>query len=213
MSGVILRPGTQMSNDDDEYEEDFYLPPPPSRPMPPRIPNHHPKKRSQGDDDQEDPMETFEDDIQLHPSDASYDREDAEDVNKKGTENDEGEKDAGFLYFSLVVAGLGVLLPFNCFTIAADYYIQRFPDYNIVFNINMTYLACNFVGVLFGNLFVETISFSARTMAGFAVALTALLFVTIFDILLELFNEDRGYKLTLSAVAISALGTSGKFIL
>ncbi|ELT94395.1 hypothetical protein CAPTEDRAFT_204040 [Capitella teleta] len=128
--------------------------------------------------------------------------------NTKSTPDIDLRKDTGLLYSALVMIGVAILLPFHAFERASDYYLQRFPDYNIIFDIHMVYLACNLIGVLFGNLFIETIAFHVRVMGGIGAALSSLMFLTIFDMLLELFDENKGYEVTMAAVGISALGIS-----
>lgn len=206
MSGIILQPRQLTYDEDDsDYDDDRYY-------------QHHssPPLELQN----RDPMQQLEEDCQAQtqmdhsnssPTSTVPIPDPKEPSNENPDEADESDltKDTGLLYSSMIVTGVGVLLPMNAFTMASDYYMQRLPDYNIVFDINMAYLACNLIGVLFGNLFVETVAFHVRVMVGFSMALSALLCITIFDMLLELFTVNKGYDLTMAAVGISALGTAG----
>ena len=207
MSGVILNPRGPFRDDSDSYDEDdsgYYGP------------MHHGARSPDLELRTRDPMAHLEEEIQAqsHLSGALPDPDEPDAPSDKvSTPNTDLRQDTGLLYSSLIMTGVAVLLPLNAFEMASDYYKMRFPDYNIIFDIHMAYLACNLVGVLFGNLFVETIAFSARIIGGISTALGALLFVTIFDMLLELFSENKGYEVTLAAVGFCAIGTSSEYLL
>jgi hypothetical protein len=206
MSGVILNPRGRFCDDDsDDYDEDdsgYYGPynqQDSSRHTPIELRNR-------------DPMEHIEEELLAQTQmDAPVPVDDGQEVPDEETAPPvDLKKDAGLLYSAVLMIGVAVLIPYYAIETASDYYRMRFPDYNIIFDIHMAYMACTIGGVLFGNLFVEAIAFQSRIMGGIGVALASLMFVTVFDMLLELFDENKGYEVTLAAVGICALGTSGR---
>ena len=45
------------------------------------------------------------------------------------------------IYISLLLAGIGFLLPYNSFITAVDYFLRKYPNSTIVFDMSLTYLA------------------------------------------------------------------------
>lgn len=75
-------------------------------------------------------------------------------------------KDHKSVYFSLVVAGIGFVLPYNSFIIASDYWIERFPSRTVELDISTTYIFVAFVSVLCNNIFISIAPFRIRILFG-----------------------------------------------
>nr|XP_046915901.1 equilibrative nucleoside transporter 4-like [Dermatophagoides farinae] len=110
----------------------------------------------------------------------------------------------GLIYISLIMAGVGFLLPYNSFMIAVDYFQQRFPDTTIVFDMSATYIVMTFFTVIIQNLFVEIIPFRWRLNFGYLVALLFMMFAVIWEIWLRL----GSYLDNLIIISIIAVGCS-----
>ncbi|KAK9502529.1 hypothetical protein O3M35_011298 [Rhynocoris fuscipes] len=110
------------------------------------------------------------------------------------------------IYFSLVLAGVGFLLPYNSFIIAADYFQMQYPATTIVFDMSLVYIVMAFFAVLANNLLVEALSLNTRITFGYIVSFFTLLFVAIFEVWLDLISTTKSYTVNLIAVAVVALG-------
>src|SRR6218665_419774 len=113
------------------------------------------------------------------------------------------------IYFSLVLCGVGFLLPYNNFIIAVDYYQQRHPATTIVFDISVVYIGAAFFGVVVNSILVETLSLRIRITFGYLLSLATLAVVATSDVWLDLFDVTDSYHVTLFAVATVALGCTG----
>ncbi|KAF6202565.1 hypothetical protein GE061_002963 [Apolygus lucorum] len=110
------------------------------------------------------------------------------------------------IYYSLVLAGVGFLLPYNSFIIAVDYFQNQYPGTTIVFDMSLVYIVMAFFAVLANNLLVEALSLNTRITFGYIVSFFTLLFVAIFEVWLEVIPETKNYTANLIAVAVVALG-------
>ncbi|XP_067002183.2 equilibrative nucleoside transporter 4 [Anabrus simplex] len=110
------------------------------------------------------------------------------------------------IYFALVLAGVGFLLPYNSFIIAVDYFQVRYPDTTIVFDMSLVYIVMAFFAVLANNVLVETLSLNTRITFGYLVSFFTLFFVTLCEICWEAFGQSTSYTINLIAVAVVALG-------
>ncbi|XP_045624601.1 equilibrative nucleoside transporter 4 [Procambarus clarkii] len=111
------------------------------------------------------------------------------------------------IYLALVLAGAGFLLPYNSFTIAVDYFQERYPGTTIVFDISIVYIFVAFGAVLVNNLLVELVPLNIRIIFGYVVSLSMLIFVSFFEIWWpNAFMASISYKITLISVSVVAFG-------
>eukprot|EP00095_Tigriopus_kingsejongensis_P010126 snap_masked-scaffold75_size407189-processed-gene-1.6 protein:Tk10126 transcript:snap_masked-scaffold75_size407189-processed-gene-1.6-mRNA-1 annotation:"hypothetical protein L798_11248" len=110
------------------------------------------------------------------------------------------------VYLGMVLAGVGFLLPYNSFIIAVDYFQDKYPGSTIVFDMSLTYIVSAFGSVLLNNMLVEVVSMNFRICFGYAVSFFVLMFITVFEVWLELLPHDQGYHITLAAIALLAVG-------
>ncbi|XP_022103338.1 equilibrative nucleoside transporter 4-like isoform X2 [Acanthaster planci] len=110
------------------------------------------------------------------------------------------------IYASLLLAGIGFLLPYNSFITAVDYFLDKYPRSTIVFDMSLTYIVVAFVAVFLNNALVESFSLHVRVTFGYVVAFVALSLVAIFEVGLEVFSPGTGYFVILAAVAMVSLG-------
>ncbi|TRY64410.1 hypothetical protein DNTS_017107 [Danionella cerebrum] len=110
------------------------------------------------------------------------------------------------IYFAMLLAGVGFLLPYNSFITDVDYLHGKFPGTSIVFDMSLTYILVALSAVIVNNALVERLSLNTRICVGYLFALGPLVFVCVFDIWLELFNTHQAYGITLASVAIVAFG-------
>ncbi|XP_075929756.1 equilibrative nucleoside transporter 4 isoform X2 [Petromyzon marinus] len=114
-----------------------------------------------------------------------------------------------FIYLSMVLAGTGFLLPYNCFTVDVDYLHSAYPDSTIVFDINTTYLVTSLCTVLLVSLLVERVDMHTRITAGYVLALLPLLFVGLCEVWFGLIPHHASYQLHLLSVAVVAFASTG----
>ncbi|XP_023221379.1 equilibrative nucleoside transporter 4-like [Centruroides sculpturatus] len=110
------------------------------------------------------------------------------------------------IYFALLLAGVGFLLPYNSFIIAVDYFQARYPGTTIVFDMSLIYILVAFAAVIINNLFVETLTLQVRITFGYILSFVTLLFIAVFEIWFEIFTLDTGYYINLLGVAVVAFG-------
>ncbi|XP_030645610.1 equilibrative nucleoside transporter 4 [Chanos chanos] len=110
------------------------------------------------------------------------------------------------IYFAMLLAGVGFLLPYNSFITDVDYLHQKFQGTSIVFDMNLTYILVALVAVILNNVLVEMLSLHTRITVGYLFALGPLLFVSIFDVWLEEFTSKQAYIINLVSVGVVAFG-------
>ncbi|XP_051573121.1 equilibrative nucleoside transporter 4-like isoform X2 [Myxocyprinus asiaticus] len=110
------------------------------------------------------------------------------------------------IYFAMLLAGVGFLLPYNSFITDVDYLHHKFEGTSIVFDMGLTYILVALVAVILNNVLVEMLSLHTRITVGYFFALGPLLFVTIFDVWLEKFTTKQAYVINLISVGIVAFG-------
>ncbi|KAJ8344804.1 hypothetical protein SKAU_G00289970 [Synaphobranchus kaupii] len=110
------------------------------------------------------------------------------------------------IYFAMLLAGVGFLLPYNSFITDVDYLHHKFQGTSIVFDMSLTYILVALVAVVLNNALVEMLSLHTRITAGYLFALGPLLFIGICDIWLEQFTTRQSYIINLMAVGIVAFG-------
>ncbi|KAF5918285.1 hypothetical protein HPG69_002927 [Diceros bicornis minor] len=113
------------------------------------------------------------------------------------------------IYFAMLLAGVGFLLPYNSFITDVDYLHHKYPGTSIVFDMSLTYILVALVAVLLNNALVERLSLHTRITAGYLLALGPLLFISVCDVWLQLFSRDQAYAINLAAVGTVAFGCTG----
>ena len=115
------------------------------------------------------------------------------------------------IYFSLILSGLGFLLPYNSFVIGGvDFFQERYPNTTIIFDLSSIYIAVQFIAVCLNNLVISLISFKVRICFGYFLSIAVLLVVSIFEIGYDSFTIDNGYQLCLFSIAVVSFGCTGK---
>ncbi|XP_023569258.1 equilibrative nucleoside transporter 4 isoform X3 [Octodon degus] len=66
------------------------------------------------------------------------------------------------IYFAMLLAGVGFLLPYNSFITDVDYLHHKFPGTSIVFDMSLTYILVALAAVLLNNALVERLSLHSR---------------------------------------------------
>ncbi|KAM6956911.1 equilibrative nucleoside transporter 4 [Aplochiton taeniatus] len=110
------------------------------------------------------------------------------------------------IYFAMLLAGVGFLLPYNSFITDVDYLHHKFEGTSIVFDMSMTYIVVALVAVILNNVLVERLSLHTRITVGYVLALGPLVFVSVFDVWLEKFTNRQAYSINLIAVGVVAFG-------
>ncbi|XP_076865287.1 equilibrative nucleoside transporter 4 isoform X2 [Brachyhypopomus gauderio] len=110
------------------------------------------------------------------------------------------------IYFAMLLAGVGFLLPYNSFITDVDYLHHKFEGTSIVFDMSLTYILVALVAVVLNNVVVEMLSLHTRITVGYLFALGPLVFVGVFDVWLERFTTAQAYVLNLISVGIVAFG-------
>ncbi|XP_053996432.1 equilibrative nucleoside transporter 4 isoform X1 [Hylaeus anthracinus] len=111
-----------------------------------------------------------------------------------------------FIYFALILGGIGFLLPYNSFIIAVDYFQARYPGTTVIFDMSVVYITMAFFAVFANNILVETLSLNTRITFGYLVSFVTLNFVVICEIWWEFFAVTTSYTINLVAVAVVSLG-------
>nr|XP_025867153.1 equilibrative nucleoside transporter 4 isoform X2 [Vulpes vulpes] len=69
------------------------------------------------------------------------------------------------IYFAMLLAGVGFLLPYNSFITDVDYLHHKYPGTSIVFDMSLTYILVALVAVLLNNALVERLNLHTRITA------------------------------------------------
>ncbi|XP_029914970.1 equilibrative nucleoside transporter 4 isoform X2 [Myripristis murdjan] len=110
------------------------------------------------------------------------------------------------IYFAMLLAGVGFLLPYNSFITDVDYLHHKFEGTSIVFDMSLTYILVALVAVILNNVLVERLSLHTRITVGYVLALGPLVFVSVFDVWLEKFTTRQAYIINLISVGVVAFG-------
>ena len=114
-----------------------------------------------------------------------------------------------FVYFVLVLSGVGFLLPYNSFVTAVDFFQEKFPDSTIIFDITLVYILTGLIAVLLNNLIIETFSLWSRVMFGYLLSFIVLTTFLTSIVWLNLFSSDQTYALVLFLIATLSFGATG----
>ncbi|KAK7939419.1 hypothetical protein WMY93_002745 [Mugilogobius chulae] len=110
------------------------------------------------------------------------------------------------IYFAMLLAGVGFLLPYNSFITDVDYLHHKFEGTSIVFDMSLTYILVALLAVILNNVLVERLSMHTRITVGYILALGPLVFVSVFDVWLEKFTTRQAYIINLVSVGVVAFG-------
>ncbi|KAK5914398.1 hypothetical protein CgunFtcFv8_008843 [Champsocephalus gunnari] len=110
------------------------------------------------------------------------------------------------IYFAMLLAGVGFLLPYNSFITDVDYLHHKFQGTSIVFDLSLTYILVALLAVILNNVLVERLSLHTRITVGYILALGPLLFVSVFDVWLAKFTTGQAYVVNLVSVGVVAFG-------
>ncbi|XP_006010241.1 equilibrative nucleoside transporter 4 [Latimeria chalumnae] len=110
------------------------------------------------------------------------------------------------IYFAMLLAGVGFLLPYNSFITDVDYLHHKYPGTSIVFDMSLTYILVALIAVILNNALVELLSLHTRITVGYLFALGPLVFVSVCDVWLGLFAVKQAYAINLVAVGVVAFG-------
>ncbi|XP_034657137.1 equilibrative nucleoside transporter 4 isoform X1 [Drosophila subobscura] len=110
------------------------------------------------------------------------------------------------VYLALMAAGIGFVLPYNSFIIAADYWQGRFPGRHVALDMSMTYIFVAFATVLLNNIVLSLAPFQKRVIFGYMVSFTTLVFVAVCEVAWHMFATNTAYLVNMSAVALTAIG-------
>lgn len=110
------------------------------------------------------------------------------------------------VYFGLLLAGVGFLLPYDSFVSAVDYFQQKYPGSSVIFDMSFVYILTAFGAVLINNMIVESISMYRRIYFGYCLSFGTLLVVALVEIAWDSFPLNWAYKLNLVCVAVVAFG-------
>ncbi|XP_058509067.1 equilibrative nucleoside transporter 4 isoform X2 [Solea solea] len=110
------------------------------------------------------------------------------------------------IYFAMLLAGVGFLLPYNSFITEVDYLHSKFKGSSIVFDMSLTYILVALLAVILNNVLVERLSLHTRITVGYILALGPLVFVSVFDVWLAKFTTRQAYIVNLVSVGVVAFG-------
>ncbi|XP_068606392.1 equilibrative nucleoside transporter 4 [Brachionichthys hirsutus] len=110
------------------------------------------------------------------------------------------------IYFAMLLAGVGFLLPYNSFITDVDYLHHKFKGTSIVFDMSLTYILVALLAVILNNVLVERLSMHTRITVGYIFALGPLVFVSVFDVWLTTFTIRQAYIINLVSVGVVAFG-------
>ncbi|XP_062294279.1 equilibrative nucleoside transporter 4 [Scomber scombrus] len=110
------------------------------------------------------------------------------------------------IYFAMLLAGVGFLLPYNSFITDVDYLHHKFKGTSIVFDMSLTYIVVALLAVILNNVLVERLSMHTRITVGYIFALGPLVFVSVFDVWLAKFTTRQAYIINLVSVGVVAFG-------
>ncbi|KAL0992511.1 hypothetical protein UPYG_G00094320 [Umbra pygmaea] len=75
------------------------------------------------------------------------------------------------IYFAMLLAGVGFLLPYNSFITDVDYLHHKFHGTSIVFDMNLVYIIVALFAAIINNILVERLCLHTRITVGYLFAL------------------------------------------
>ncbi|XP_034567052.1 equilibrative nucleoside transporter 4 isoform X2 [Notolabrus celidotus] len=148
------------------------------------------------------------DSYQLEEEDISKDAPERGVLALSETDSEEPIPDDRYhgIYFAMLLAGVGFLLPYNSFITDVDYLHHKFEGTSIVFDMSLTYILVALLAVILNNVLVERLSLHTRITVGYIFALGPLVFVSVFDVWLAKFTTRQAYIINLVSVGVVAFG-------
>lgn len=125
---------------------------------------------------------------------------------EEGTSTSPPKDTRNFVYLSLLSAGIGFVLPYNSFIVAADYWQERFKGRSVALDMSLVYILVAFVTVLLNNILLTLASFRVRVTFGYIISFTTLIFVAICEVGFHVFSKTTAYSVCLAAVSLVSLG-------
>ncbi|XP_009862968.1 PREDICTED: equilibrative nucleoside transporter 4 [Apaloderma vittatum] len=113
------------------------------------------------------------------------------------------------IYFAMLLAGVGFLLPYNSFITDVDYLHHKYPGTSIVFDMSLTYILVALVAVILNNALVELLSLHTRISVGELGSPCPSAVPAPCGVWLELFPRRQAYAINLVAVGVVAFGCTG----
>jgi hypothetical protein len=108
------------------------------------------------------------------------------------------------LYAGLLLCGVGFLFPYNSFVLASDFFLRKFPQSMIVFDLSLVYILSAFVAVCVCSSYVRWPTATTRTRAGALISLCTLLLFTVFQVQYPLDQSNQSIDLELSSNKVNA---------
>uniref|UniRef100_A0A8C2GEJ7 Equilibrative nucleoside transporter 4 n=1 Tax=Cyprinus carpio TaxID=7962 RepID=A0A8C2GEJ7_CYPCA len=86
------------------------------------------------------------------------------------------------IYFAMLLAGVGFLLPYNSFITDVDYLHHKFEGTSIVFDMGLTYILVALVAVILNNVLMEMLSLHTRITVGEYIGVQRFFYPIVFPV-------------------------------
>ena len=116
------------------------------------------------------------------------------------------------VYIAMILVGTGVLLPWNSFVSALDYFIYLYGPYYPEDAIPLTYLLVTLCSTIFTIATANCLPLHCRIGFGYVTFIIVLVFLPLFDIVIHncFVSPWAGFWLTLCSVVLMGLGSGGE---
>lgn len=112
------------------------------------------------------------------------------------------------VYLSLLSCGIGFILPYSSFIVAADYWQERFQGNSVAIDMSLTYILTACCTAFANNLTISIVPFKWRVMLGYTISFSMLVFITVCEIAFHVFSKTTAYSVCLFAVLAVSFGST-----
>lgn len=112
------------------------------------------------------------------------------------------------VYLSLLSCGIGFILPYSSFIVAADYWQERFQGNSVAIDMSLTYILTACCTAFANSLTISIIPFKWRIMLGYTISFTILVFITVCEVAFHIFSKTTAYSVCLLAVLAVSFGST-----
>lgn len=112
------------------------------------------------------------------------------------------------VYLSLLSCGIGFILPYSSFIVAADYWQERFQGNSVAIDMSLTYILTACCTAFANSLTISIIPFKWRITLGYTISFIILVFITVCEVAFHIFSKTTAYSVCLLAVLAVSFGST-----
>uniref|UniRef100_A0A336LGV7 CSON011452 protein n=1 Tax=Culicoides sonorensis TaxID=179676 RepID=A0A336LGV7_CULSO len=134
-------------------------------------------------------------------------------LKKSRSENDNftvspPKDEKNLVYISLLSCGIGFILPYSSFIVAADYWQERFRGKSVALDMSLVYILTACCTAFANSFTISIVPFKWRIILGYSISFSMLVFISVCEIAYHVFSKTTAYAVCLFAVLIVSFGST-----